>query len=184
MLDVTRLAIRNESLFSILNSQQNFLNIILPNLNTSAANQLMIIRCLANMMQHEDGRREFETRLKMVIDVVKNIKSGSANLQIAIATFYLNATISQTSGVANAEKCRFIVEGIIELFNWISDLEACYRSFQAIGNLTTSPFGQEISALIISVDNVLDKIRELTNTPQTGAYTKINSAGKALLAAF
>ncbi|XP_054743311.1 phospholipase A-2-activating protein-like [Anastrepha obliqua] len=183
VLDVSRLAIRHEGIFTILNSC-NFLDTILPKLNTSAANTLMIVRCLVNMMNHEKGRKQIEPRLHTLAAHISEIKSGSPNLQIAIATFYLNATISQTLGVANSESCRVVTEGIVGLLNWAIDLEACYRSIQAIGNLTTTPFGPKAVAIVVSVDNVMDKIRELTNKPQTGAYAKLKSAGTALLAAF
>lgn len=162
----------------------NFLDALLQHITTSAPNQLMIIRCLTNIMKHEAGRQQVEKRLAPLIKHINSIKAGSNNLQIAIATFYLNLTITQTTGLANGEKCRMVTEGLVEFLKWSKDLEASYRSMQAIGNLTTTPFGQEISALVISVDYVMDKLRELTNTPQAGAFAKINSAGTALLQAF
>ncbi|XP_004531201.1 phospholipase A-2-activating protein isoform X1 [Ceratitis capitata] len=182
VLDVLRLAIRHEPVFSILNSY-NFVDSIVPKLNTSAPNTLMVVRCLANMMCHEAGRIEVEKRLVTILPQISEIKNGSANLQIAVATFYLNLTISQTF-VAKGECCQMVTEGIVELLKWAKDLEAFYRSFQAIGNLTTTPFSQTSVAIIVSTDYVMDKIRELTNTPQTGVYAKLNSAGKELLAAF
>jgi len=57
-------------------------------------------------------------------------------------------------------------------------------SMQAIGNLTTTSCGQETIAQVVSVDYVMDKLRELTNTPQSENFSKVNSAGQALLAAF
>ncbi|XP_046812182.1 phospholipase A-2-activating protein isoform X1 [Lucilia cuprina] len=183
VIDIVRLAVRSEAVFSLLNSM-NFLDALLQHLTTSVPNQLMIIRCLANIMKHEAGRQQVDKRLAPLIEHINGIKSGSNNLQIAIATFYLNLTTTQTTSVANGEKCRMVTEGLVEFLKWATDLEACYRSMQAIGNLTTTPFGQEASALVISVDYVMDKLRELTNTPQAGVYAKINSAGTALLAAF
>lgn len=183
VIDIVRLAVRNEAVFSVLNSM-NFLDALLQHITTSAPNQLMIIRCLTNIMKHEAGRQQVDKRLAPLIKHINSIKAGSNNLQIAIATFYLNLTITQTTGLANGEKCRMVTEGLVEFLKWSIDLEACYRSMQAIGNLTTTPFGQEISALVISVDYVMDKLRELTNTPQAGVFAKINSAGTALLQAF
>lgn len=184
VLDITRLAIRNEQLFNFLNSFQ-LLEIIMPNLNTSAANQLMIIRCLVNMMNHASGRQQVESCLKPTIEIVKEIKSGSANLQIAIATFYLNATISQKQQAAvNNDSCHLITEGLIELLLWSTDLEACYRSIQAIGNLTSTAYGPLASAQIISVDVIMDKIRGLAEHPHAAGFEKLTAAAKALLAAF
>lgn len=183
VIDIVRLAVRSESVFAVLNSM-NFLDALLAHMTTSAPNQLMIIRCLANIMKHEAGRQEVDKRLAHLIKRINGIRTGSNNLQIAIATFYLNLTTTQAKSIASGAKCIRITEGLIEFLKWAIDLEACYRSMQAIGNLTTTPFGQETSALIISVDYVMDKLRELTNTPQTGVFVKINSAGKALLASF
>uniref|UniRef100_A0A1A9WEX5 Phospholipase A-2-activating protein n=1 Tax=Glossina brevipalpis TaxID=37001 RepID=A0A1A9WEX5_9MUSC len=183
VLDICRLALRTESIFIILKSL-DFMDLILPHLSTSASNQLMIVRCFANMMNHMAGRQEIDALLPTLVNHINGIKTGSNNLQIAIATFYLNVTTTQTLGIANGDKCRVVAEGVIELLKWALDLEACYRSMQAIGNLTTTPFGQETLALVVSVDYVMDKIRELTNTPQTGTFVKVNSIGSALLAAF
>ncbi|XP_073826829.1 phospholipase A2 activator protein isoform X2 [Musca autumnalis] len=183
VIDIIRLAVRNESIFVLLNSM-NFLDALLPHITTSAPNQLMIVRTLANSMNHAAGRKEVDVRLAPLVEHINNIKSGSNNLQIAIATFYLNQTITQTTGLANGDKCRILTEGLIEFLKWASDLEACYRCIQALGNMTTTPFGQETSALVISVDYVMDKLRELTNTPQVETFAKINKAGTALLAAF
>ncbi|XP_013111115.2 phospholipase A-2-activating protein [Stomoxys calcitrans] len=183
VIDIVRLAVRNESIFTVLNSM-NFLDSLLPHITSSVPNQLMIIRTLANSMKHAAGREQVDSRLAPLVEHINSIKSGSNNLQIAIATFYLNQTVTQTTGLANGNKCRILTEGLIEFLKWATDLEACYRCIQALGNMTTTPFGQETSALVISVDYVMDKLRELTNTPQVEVYSKINKAGSALLAAF
>lgn len=183
VIDIVRLAVRNESIFTLLNSM-NLFDCLLPHITTSVPNQLMIIRTLANSMNHAAGRHEVDVRLAPLVEHINGIKAGSNNLQIAIATFYLNETITQTTGLANGDKCRMLTEGLIEFLKWATDLEACYRCMQALGNMTTTPFGQETSALVISVDYVMDKLRELTNTPQVEVFAKINKAGTALLAAF
>lgn len=184
VLDILRLAVRHEPVFSLLHNSYNFLNNVVPHLNGSAANQLMVCRCLANALSHAGGRQQIEQQLPQIIELVSGIRAGSANLQIAIATFYLNVTTSQTIGVAQPEVCHVTTTGILELLKWANDLEAWYRSMQAIGNLTTTPCGQETVAQVVSVDYVMDKLRELTNTPHDENFTKVNLVGQALLAAF
>lgn len=184
VLDILRLAVRNEAIFSVLNNSHNFLATVIPQLSGSAPNQLMVVRCLANIMSHAAGRQNVMSRLAEIIDLVGAIKTGSANLQIAVATFYLNLTISQTLDVAKSEVCHVVTSGIVELLKWAKDLEACYRSMQAIGNLTTTSCGQETIAQVVSVDYVMDKLRELTITPQDKNFSKVNSVGQALLAVF
>ncbi|KAH8413203.1 hypothetical protein KR009_008741 [Drosophila setifemur] len=184
VLDILRLAIRNEAIFTVLNNTHNFLNLVVPQLGGSAANQLMVVRCLANSLSHSTGRQQVEARLPEIIEMVAGIKAGSVNLQIAVATFYLNVTISQTVGVTKSEVCHVVTSGVVELLKWANDLEACYRSMQAIGNLTTTSCGQETIAQVVSVDYVMDKLRMLTNTPQGENFNKVNLVGQALLAAF
>ncbi|XP_016954998.1 phospholipase A-2-activating protein [Drosophila biarmipes] len=184
VLDILRLAVRNEPIFTVLNNSHNFLGIVIPQLSGSAANQLMVVRCLANSLSHTSGRQQVESHLAEIIDLVGAIKTGSANLQIAVATFYLNLTIAQTVNVTKSEVCHVVTSGVVELLKWAKDLEACYRSMQAIGNLTTTSCGQETIAQVVSVDYVMDKLRELTNTPQGENFSKVNSVGHALLAAF
>ncbi|XP_030382821.1 phospholipase A-2-activating protein [Scaptodrosophila lebanonensis] len=184
VLDILRLAVRHEAIFSMLQNGHNIMKIILPQLSGAAANQLMVLRCLANVLTHNTGRQQIETQLPEIIDLVMGIRAGSVNLQIAVATFYLNATISQTLGVTKPAVCHVVTTGIVELLKWASDLEACYRSMQSIGNLTTTPCGQETIAQVVSVDYVMDKLRDLTNTPQSENFAKVNILGQALLASF
>ncbi|XP_002074268.2 phospholipase A-2-activating protein [Drosophila willistoni] len=184
VIDVVRLAVRNEAIFSALNTSHNFLNTVLPHLSGSAANQLMVVRCLANALTHQSGRQQIETLFPKIIELVGGIRAGSPNLQIAVSTFYLNVTIAQTMGRTNPDICHAVTTGVVELFKWAKDLESCYRSVVAIGNLTTTSCGQETIAQVVSVDYVMDKLRELTNTPQGENFSKLNSAGQALLAAF
>ncbi|KAH8412043.1 hypothetical protein KR222_007523 [Zaprionus bogoriensis] len=184
VLDVLRLAVRHEAIFSLLHNSYNFLASIVPLLSGSAANQLMVCRCLANALSHQPGRQQIESQLPQIIELISGIRAGSANLQIAMATFYLNVTIAQTLAVANGEVCHVTTTGLLELLKWAKDLEAWYRGMQAIGNLTTTPCGQETIAQVVSVDHVMDQLRELTNTPHDENFTKINLVGQALLAAF
>ncbi|KMY87437.1 phospholipase A-2-activating protein [Drosophila simulans] len=184
VLDILRLAVRNEAIFSVLNNSHNFLATVIPQLSGSGANQLMAVRCLANSMSHATGRQHVMSRLAEIIELVGAIKTGSANLQIAVATFYLNLTISQTLNAAKSEVCHMVTSGVVELLKWTMDLEACYRSMQAIGNLTTTSCGQETIAQVVSVDYVMDKLRKLTSTPQDKNFSKVNSVGQALLAVF
>ncbi|EDW03341.1 phospholipase A-2-activating protein [Drosophila grimshawi] len=184
VLDVLRLAVRHEVVYSLLHNSHNVLNFVLPQLGGAAANQLMVCRCLANGLTHPEGRKQIEAQLPHIVELVSGIRAGSANLQIAIATFYLNVSISQTLDVARPEVCHATTSGIVELLKWASDLEAWYRSMQAIGNLTTTSSGQETIAQVVSVDYVMDKLRELTNTQQDENFTKVNLVGQALLAVF
>lgn len=135
------------------------------------------------MMNHEAGRQQINTRLVSLVDHINGIRTGSNNLQIAIATFYLNLAVMQTLSLANCEKCRIITEGLLELLKWSKDLEANYRAMQALGQLTSTCYSQEVAALFVSVDYVVDRLRELTAAQHPPAFGKINDVGKLLFEA-
>jgi len=67
VLDILRLAVRNEPIFTVLNNSHNFLGIVIPQLTGSAANQLMVVRCLANSLSHTTGRQQVESHLPEII---------------------------------------------------------------------------------------------------------------------
>lgn len=85
--------------------------------------------------------------------------------------------------LADQEMCRLTTEGLLELLKWISDLEAHYRSYQSLGNLTTTPFGQITSTQIISVDIVVDKIRDFMRADLPNGFEKLNEVARDLTAA-
>lgn len=79
--------------------------------------------------------------------------------------------------------CRLTTEGLLELLKWITDLEAFYRSYQSLGNLTCTPFGPITSAQIISVDVVVDKIRDYMSAVLPTGFEKLNEIARDLTAA-
>lgn len=99
-----------------------------------------------------------------------------------MSSFFLNVTVSQIE-VADQELCRLTTEGLLELLKWINDLEAHYRSYQSLGNLTSTPFGQITSAQIISVDVVVDKIRDFMSAVLPNGFEKLNEIARDLTAA-
>lgn len=81
VLDITRLAVREQTVCSLLGSF-DFISLIIENVNLPPANQLMSIRCLVNMMNHGWGRGLIESRLMELVAALQNIKKGSVNLQV------------------------------------------------------------------------------------------------------
>lgn len=181
MLDIVRLAVRDQTVCTKLASS-DFLNLLIENMGNGPANQLMAIRCFANMMSHGWGRGIIETRLRDIFTKLNRIMSGSANLQIAIATLYLNVTITQLE-FADQEICRQATESLLEFLRWGSDLEAFYRAYQALGNLTCTQHGAITSAQIVSVDQVIDRIRDNMSATQPNGFEKINELARDLTTA-
>lgn len=107
---------------------------------------------------------------------------NKSSLQIAIASFYLNVSVLQTE-LADQEICRLMTEGLLGLLKWIGDLEAFYRSYQSLGNLTCTPYGQITSAQIISVDVVVDKLRGFMSAALPNGFEKVNEIARDLTSA-
>lgn len=156
----------------------------MPLMNTNAANQLMILRCFTNMIRHDAGRQELSKYFSVLTECISQIKEGNNNLQIAIASFLLNVTIIEMA-TSSEDICRTTTETLIDFLQWVTDMEALYRSMQAIGNLMSTTNAQAVVALIVSTDFLVDKIRKLTEiTPKTDALAKVNAISSALLASF
>uniref|UniRef100_A0A1A9W428 PUL domain-containing protein n=1 Tax=Glossina brevipalpis TaxID=37001 RepID=A0A1A9W428_9MUSC len=71
-----RLTLRSESIFIILESL-DFIELFLPRLSILAANQLMIIRCFANMINHKAGRQEIYAFLPTLFNYINGIKAAT-----------------------------------------------------------------------------------------------------------
>lgn len=162
VLDITRLAVRHQSISSQLGTL-DFVNLLVDNIKIAPANQLMSIRCLANLLTHGWGRGLVESQLPVILHELNVIKKGSGNLEIGIATLLLNLSISQIE-LADPEICKQITESIIEFLQWSNDAEAHYRSFQAIGNLSCTPTGQITLAQINSMPACVEKILGYSST--------------------
>ena len=182
MLDVARLSIRNEHIFISLNPN-TFLDRILENLNGVAANQLMSVRCLVNLMVHNTGRQNILLQLEKIVKFLKNIQTGSINLQLAIATFYLNLSVAQVNE-ADKLRCLLIAEGVLDLLKWSADLETSYRSLQALGNLSCTTFGQMVYNQIMSAGYGMDKICDLATARHQIGFEKVNECANSLIAKF
>ncbi|XP_037950016.1 phospholipase A-2-activating protein-like [Teleopsis dalmanni] len=179
VLDIIRLVVQEEEAFTIFENH-HLMDKMLPLLKTNDANQLMILRSLANMLRHNNGQVHIRQRLHNLLPLLKDIRDGSSNLQIALAVFYLNLSITQTNDLTTTESSKFITEGLSDFFEWSTDLEACYHGIQALGNLTTTSIREKI----IADEFLTERIRGFANLSQTDGNAKISSAAKALLDTF
>lgn len=187
VLDITRLAVRSSSVCAELlasSKHPTFIDQLIENVaNAPAANQLMAIRCIANMMSHEVGRQRIGARLTDIVGRVNRIMSGSANLQIAIASLYLNASVAQLQPSADADVCRQLTEAVLEFLRWTHEAEAFFRAYQTLGNLTCTPSGAVTSAQIVSVDEVVERLRDHMSRVQPAGLERLNDVARDLTAA-
>lgn len=98
-----------------------------------------------------------------------------------MATFYLNLTISMLN-LAKTEICRSAAEGILSLLKWATDLETQYRCYQAFGNVMCTPFSTVASTMIISVDHVVERLRQNMSAVLPIGFEKLNELARDLTA--
>lgn len=159
VLDITRLAVRKESICQAL-GKTDFIEVLISSVSDAPANQLMSIRCLANMLSHATGRHLVESSLGEIVAKIGGISKGSANLEIAIGTLFLNLSVTQLE-MGDSELCKLITEGIIDYLRWSGDAQANYRVLQAIGNLSCTPNGEVTLVQLNSMELSVKKVKEL-----------------------
>lgn len=173
VLDVARLAVRNQGTCTLLGAS-DFINLITVNLTSLPANQLMSIRALNNMMIHGWGRGLVETKIDEITNQISSITQGTSNLQIAIASFFLNQSISQRE-MPSDEICTTLTISLVKFFEWGSDPEAMYLAYQTVGNLITVA-----SATTLSIIKTVDSFREQLDRNRTALFSKLSEISTEL----
>lgn len=173
VLDITRLAIRNEQICSKI-ANFELLSIIIENLaaGSAAANRIMAVRCLSNMITHHWGRALLESKFGPIMDAVKGVKSGNVSLQNALSVLFLNLSIAQVE-VACKDKCQKIAECILDSLMWINEVDAIFRLYQALGNLTTTAYRNPVSQQCVAMDLVIAKMKGHSEGRNTDDYERL-----------
>lgn len=179
VLDIVRLAVLDPNTCTNLVTPE-ILNFIVQNCKTGAANQLMSLRCLSNMLKHGYGRGLIETVLSNILVAISATKKGTSNLQMAIATTLLNLSVGQLKR-PNEQSCHQITETLIDFLLWASDPESLYRCYRSLGNLLSTQFGPSVSAQIISTDEVTEALRDNVKAPQSYEFDKINQIAQEIM---
>lgn len=79
--------------------------------------------------------------------------------QIAVATLFLNLSITQLSNADEAVSHQ-ITEAISNFCLWSADPEAFYRCLRSIGNLLSTSSSSTINALVVSADHVMSRLMQ------------------------
>lgn len=159
VLDIVRLAVRSDEFCTKIGAL-DLLEFLAQKIPTNAANQLMSIRALCNMMIHKTGRDQVSHKLHDFIRLIADIRQGTANLQNAIATFYLNQSIPEPS----QELSRVLCIEIVQFLEWTSDPESTFRAYRALGNLVTH--SSDVSSIVKTVDVLKDGLQRNRSSPQ------------------
>jgi phospholipase A-2-activating protein len=112
-LDILRLFVRRGEM------PQQFTTPIIENLTSTPPNQLMAMRALSNAT----GQAWVTEKLVDITEKIGEIRGGNANLQIAIATFFLNQSILQRAD----EICTSMSIAVVR---WANEAEAIFRTYQ------------------------------------------------------
>jgi len=181
VLDITRLLVRDLKMCTLVGNFE-LLEVAVKNVEPGnpVANKIMATRCLSNMITNEWGRGLFEAKYEMLIDAVKALKNGNVSLQNAIATFYFNISVSQVE-VAIEDKSKMLTEAVIEFLIWADQLDAQLRAYQALGNVLTTAYKSYSVALIVSSEDLIEKLKKHAEGQGTEGYDMVKDTAQALL---
>lgn len=166
VLDVIRLIVRNPE--ACKNLYPKTMDSIIKNLTSpSAANQLMSTRALSNITIHPWGKQFVATKIHDICEQIAKITQGNANLQIAVATFYLNQSILQKEA-PSSELCTTLTIGAIKFLEWSNDNESTFRAYQALGNLIVyNP------SAVLSIIKSLDQLKTALDRNRNAPHEKL-----------
>lgn len=177
ILDITRLVVRDSKACQEL-FEGDFMKTLLQQINHLPANQMMGTRCFVNMISHPTGRNIVMEHIRAIVEKLSPIKKGSANLQIALASFYLNLSITQLDK-PSLDFCKVFSEAVGEFLDWTTDHEATYRAYQALGNLMSSSQGPLVINHLRNNSGLIDKIL-VSISNEVNGFAKLNECATYL----
>lgn len=177
VLDITRLVVRDPKACQEL-FEGDFVSTLLQHINHLPANQMMGARCFVNMISHGNGRSIVMEHIRPIVDKLAVIKKGSGNLQIALASFYLNLSMTQLDR-PSLDFCKVFSDAVAEFLTWANDNEANYRGYQALGNLMSTPQGTLVANHLRSNSGLTDKIL-VSISSEVNGFAKLNECASYL----
>ncbi|XP_055636226.1 phospholipase A-2-activating protein-like [Toxorhynchites rutilus septentrionalis] len=177
VMDITRLVVCNPKACQEL-FEGDFISTLLSHVNHLQANQMMGARCFANMIPHAAGRNVVLENIRPIVDKLSSIKVGSANLQLALASLYLNLSMTQLEK-PSLDFCNVFSDAIAQFLSWATDNEAVYRGYQALGNLMSTTPGTLVANHLKSNNDLIDKILVNIST-ETSGFAKLNECASYL----
>ncbi|XP_065089431.1 phospholipase A-2-activating protein [Ochlerotatus camptorhynchus] len=177
VLDITRLVVRDPKACQEL-FEGDFMKTLLQQINHLPANQMMGARCFVNMISHPVGRNIVTEHIRPIVEKLSPIKKGSSNLQVALASFYLNLSMTQLDK-PSLDFCKVFSEAVGEFLSWATDYEATYRAYQALGNLMSTPQGSLVANHLRSNSGMIDKILVSISSEVSG-FAKLNECASYL----
>lgn len=177
VMDITRLIVRDPKACQEL-FEGDFVKTLLQQINHLPANQMMGTRCFVNMISHPVGRNIVMEHIRPIVDKLSPIHKGSSNLQVALASFYLNLSMTQFDK-PSLDFCKVFSEAVGEFLGWATDYEATYRAYQALGNLISTAQGSLVATHLRSNSELIDKILVSISSEVSG-FAKLNECASYL----
>lgn len=139
-IDITRLAILNQTACHLILSKhsEELMDILLQNLSMQdkVNNQMLALRCLANLFSNEKG---IELMINLQSTVISQLSAlfpvEHKHAQIAMATILLNYTIVSTTFKINTEAQVTCLNLCLLFIQGMTDSEARFRNFVTLGTL-------------------------------------------------
>lgn len=181
VLDIVRLLLRKESLcskianFELLDKISQCLG-----LDNPLANKIMASRCLSNLITNSWGRGLFEAKFENLCYAVASIKAGNVSLQNAIATFYFNLSITQVE-TAVAKKSIIITKCISDFLCWAEQVDGILRAYEALGNLTTIIYKDDVSKVVKEHALLLELIMNHAKCTENDPHFQLRNVAKFLI---
>lgn len=165
VLDVVRLIVRNLEICTAFSPK--YMETIMKSLTSTPPNQLMSIRALSNILVHVWGKASAEAKINEIAEQIAKMTTGNANLQIAIATFFLNQSILQKDSPSD-EVSTTLTIGAIKFLEWSCEPEAAFRAYQTLGNLITfNP------SAVLSIVKTVELLIEALERNRNAQYEKL-----------
>jgi phospholipase A-2-activating protein len=166
VLDVIRLSVKFHETCEKLGGI-DLIDFLIRHLSTTPANQLMSARALSNILTHALGRTLIESRFNDICTSLSSVHQGNANLQTAIATFLLNESII-LKDTTSEEISTILTLEILKFLEWVSEPEATFRAYQALGNIAVF-CSKETTSIIKAAEH----FKSTLDTNKTALYEKL-----------
>ncbi|GLG99497.1 Lissencephaly-1 homolog [Gryllus bimaculatus] len=173
VLDVTRLAVRNEEVNKELcsgetgNQMFSYLQkFLVP--GSSSTNQMLTLRILSNMLAHPSGEQLVLNHRDYILSALSALAAPfNKHMQVAIATLLLNLAVT-LERVKNKGSRSHSVQVTAALLPLLSDAEAQFRTLVTLGTLLWEAEDSEtqlqLIGLVTTTSDVLDVLNKLVHT--------------------
>lgn len=164
VLDVVRLVMHKEEQYNLLKqsiSLGDLLSKFAKHINSNAANKLMIIRCLSNMLNHGTGMTDFVEKFDFITEMIGMIARGNTStMEQAYSALYLNLSITFLK--LNSFNGTKILKGTLDCLECITDECAQLRCLSVLVNLLSCSDKDYYSSIMSTTPNLFNVLKTIS----------------------